>query len=81
MRDIEEHIEIADRDMKQRADDTLRNIENNYRRLVSERMEHELDMVDKAHATGNGAVAEHHRVLAQVYGSMLAENKAYNDDA
>ena len=57
--------------MKQKAEDTLKAIADNYRRLISERLAHELGMIDEAETTGNSAAAWHHRALAEVYGSML----------
>jgi hypothetical protein len=71
MREAEEQIDVADREMKHRAEATLKTIADNYRRLLSERMAHELGMIDESEATGNFAAANHHRVLAQVYRSML----------
>jgi hypothetical protein len=57
--------------MKQRAENTLKAIADNYRRLLSDRLAHELGMVDEALATGNAAAVNHHRVLAEIYRSML----------
>ncbi len=71
LRKAEEQIEIADREMKQRAEATLKTIADNYRRLLSERIAHELGMIDGSEATGNFSAANHHRALAQVYRSML----------
>ena len=72
LRKAEEQIEIADREMEQRAEATLKTIADNYRRLVSERIVHELGMVDESEATGNFTAANHHRTLAQVYRSILS---------
>jgi tyrosyl-tRNA synthetase len=58
--------------MKQKAENTLKLISDNYCKLLSERLADELGMIDEAEATGNSAAAEHHRVLAEVYRSMLA---------
>lgn len=62
--------------MKQKAEDTLKVIADNYRRLLSDRLEHELGMIDEAQATGNASAVQHHRVLAQVYRSMLGNEPA-----
>ena len=64
-------IDSADREMKQRAENTLKAIADNYRRLISDRLVHELGMVDEARATGNAAAVNHHRALAEIYRSML----------
>lgn len=52
--------------MKQRAENTLKAIADNYRKLLSDRLVHELGMTDEAQAAGNGAAANHHRVLAEI---------------
>jgi hypothetical protein len=57
--------------MKKNAKITLKTIADNYRKLISERLAHELVMIDEAEATANAAAAQHHRVLAQEYRSML----------
>jgi hypothetical protein len=71
LHDVEEHINNADREIKQKAETALEAIADNYRRLISERIEQELDLIDSSEATGDVASANHHRVLAQVYRSML----------
>ena len=70
MRDIGSQIDSADREMKERAENTLKAIADNYQKLVLERLAYELDMIDQAKATGNVAAIEHHRTLAEVYKSM-----------
>jgi hypothetical protein len=70
MRDIGRQIDSADREMKERADNTLKAIADNYQKLILERLAHELDMIDQAKATGNTAAMDHHRALAEVYKSM-----------
>lgn len=80
LREAEERIDGADKEMKRRADATLKTIADNYRKLLSERMVHELDMVDEAKAMGNFAAANHHKVLAQVYRSMLEEQPVARQD-
>jgi hypothetical protein len=57
--------------MKLKAENTLRAIADNYSRLLSERLVHELEMAEEAEATGNAAAVQHHKVLADVYRSML----------
>jgi len=64
LRDVEEQIDSADKEMKQEAEDTLKVIADNYRKLLSEWLEHELGMKDEAEAIGNDSAAQHHRVLA-----------------
>ena len=72
---IESEIDLADRERKEKAEKTLKAIAANYRRQISERLEYEQDMVDSANSTGNEAAAQHHRVLAGVYRSMLGEEE------
>jgi hypothetical protein len=72
---IESEIDSADREVKERAERTLRAIAGNYRRQISARLEYERSMVDSAESTGNEAAAQHHRVLAGVYSSMLGEEE------
>ena len=62
--------------MKQKAESTLKVIADNYRRRISERLANELRMIDEAEATGNSAAVQHHRVLAEVYRSMLDSSVA-----
>jgi hypothetical protein len=66
-----EQINTADREMKQKAENVLKVISDNYRKLLSERLANELGLIDEAESTGNWAAAQHHRVLAEVYKSML----------
>lgn len=70
LRDAEEQIDSTDT-MKQRSENTLKAIADNYRRLLSDRLARELGMIDVARATGNGAAANHRRMLAETYRSML----------
>jgi hypothetical protein len=58
-------------EMKQMAQRTLKAIADNYQRLVAERLEQETRLIDETEATGNSAAAQHHRILAGVYRSML----------
>lgn len=76
LRNVEDQIDSADREMKQKAENTLKVISDNYYRLISERLANELGMIDEAEATGNSAAAQHHRVLAEVYRSMLGSEQA-----
>jgi chromosome segregation ATPase len=71
LRNVEEQINNADKEMKENAEKTLKIIADNYRRLVSERLAAELGLIDDSLATGNDVAARHHRVLADVYRSML----------
>ncbi|HXV47136.1 MAG TPA: hypothetical protein VD736_10745 [Nitrososphaera sp.] len=68
---MEEQINTADREMKQKAENVLKVISDNYRKLLSERLANELGLIDEAESTGNWAAAQHHSVLAEVYKSML----------
>jgi hypothetical protein len=76
LHNVEEQIDSADRQMKQKAQNTLKVIADNYRRLLSERLANELGMIDEAEATGNWTAAQHHRVLAEVYRSMFDSGRA-----
>jgi hypothetical protein len=53
--------------MKQKAENVLKVISDNYRKLLSERLANELGLIDEAESTGNWTAAQHHRVLAEVY--------------
>ncbi|GEM_PF-5567023 len=70
LHDIRNHIDSADREMKERAESTLKAIADNYQKLIQERLAHELDMIDQARSTGNAPAEEHHLALAKVYRSM-----------
>ncbi|HEY3094448.1 MAG TPA: hypothetical protein VGJ42_01690 [Nitrososphaera sp.] len=64
-------IDSADKEMKKNAENTLKIIADNCCKLISELLAHELVIIDGAEATVNAAATPHHRVLAQVYRSML----------
>jgi hypothetical protein len=70
LRDIGSQIDSADREMKEKAENTLKAIADNYQKLILERLAHELDMIDQARATGDSAAIDHHRALAEIYKSM-----------
>ena len=72
---IESQIDSADREIKERAERTLRAIADNYRKRISDRLEYEQSMIDSAESTGNETAAQHHRALAGVYRSMLGEQE------
>ena len=57
--------------MKQRAEVALKDLADNYRKLLTERLARELEMIDESRASGNFVAANHHQTLAQVYKSIL----------
>lgn len=71
MREIQEHIDGADRLAKQKADATIEVISENYKNILSSRLEYELAAAQECRRIRNQRAAHHHEMLASIYKSLL----------
>ena len=71
IQDIQNNIEQADKNTKQKAQDTLKAIAEGYRQRISERIANELAMSDACRKNGDDQGARHHEVLAEIYKSLF----------
>jgi hypothetical protein len=68
---IQEKIEAAHQRIKEKADNTLKNISDNYQNQLLEKVAEELKLAKEALAQGNDRKAEQHKIRAEVYKSTL----------
>jgi hypothetical protein len=68
---IDRQIEDAHKRLRQKADDTLRSISDNYRNALLEKIGEEKKLEKQAADLGNSKQAAIHRVRADVYKSAL----------
>jgi len=70
MKDIEKRIDELDKDTKQKAENTLKVISDNYRDRVSQRIAFELSQAEACRKVGDDIGAKHHEILAEVFKSL-----------
>ena len=75
MRDIQQQIDDADKTTKQKAENILKAATDNYNRQLSERIAYELQMAKSEIKTGNISEAERHKLLAEIYRSVLEASR------
>jgi hypothetical protein len=63
-------IEERDKNMKERADATLRSISGNCRQQISQRIANELSQVTECRKIGDGAGTKRHELLAEIHKSL-----------
>ena len=68
---IQQKIDEAHRRLQQQADDTLKNISDNYQNKLLEKISEELTLAKDALQRGDDRNAEQHRIRAEVYKSAL----------
>jgi hypothetical protein len=68
---IEQQIEDAHKKLRQKADDTLKNISDNYRNALLEKIGEEAKLEKQAAELGNSKQAEIHKIRADIYKSAL----------
>ena len=68
---IERQIEDAHKKLRQKADDTLKSISDNYRNALLEKIGEEMKLEKLAIELGNTTQANIHRIRADVYKSAL----------
>jgi hypothetical protein len=71
MQDIQKRIDDADRSSKQKAENILRTMTDNYNSSISERIAYELKMAQSETRAGNLSQAERHKIRAEIYQSVL----------
>lgn len=75
MRDIQQQIEDADRTSKQKAENILKTMADSYSKQLSEQISYELQMAKSETRAGNLSEAERHKLLAEIYRSVLDATK------
>lgn len=68
---IQQEIEAAHKRIKEKADNTLRNISENYQNKLLEKIAEELKLAKGALEHGDNREVEQHRIRAEVYKSVL----------
>lgn len=68
---IQQKIEDAHKRIQQQADNTLRNISDNYQNKLLEKIAEELTLAKEALQRGDDRKSEQHRIRAEVYKSAL----------
>jgi TRAP-type C4-dicarboxylate transport system substrate-binding protein len=71
MAEIQKSIEEADKKVKQRAESTLQNAYESYKKALFEKIERELKAAESRRSMGNEAAARQHEVMAGIYRSIL----------
>lgn len=71
MAEIQKSIEEADKKVKQRAESTLQNAYESYKKALFEKIERELKAAGSSRSMGNEAAARQHEVMAGIYRSIL----------
>jgi len=77
MQEIKNKINALDEQSKQKAQDTLQAIYNNYERSILDRIAAELAQVDEARAKGGDIAINRHLQLANIYKSILENHATY----
>jgi hypothetical protein len=68
---IQQKIDEAHKRLQQQADNTLKNISDNYQNKLLEKIAEELKLAKEALAQGDDRKAEQHKIRAEVYKSAL----------
>lgn len=68
---IQQQIEAAHKRIKEKADNTLKSISDNYQNQLLEKIVEELQLAREASQRGDDSAAEQHRIRAEVYKSAL----------
>ena len=71
MLDIQQQIDDADKTSKQKAETILKTMSDSYNKQLSERISYELQMAKSEARAGNLSEAERHKLLAEIYRSVL----------
>jgi hypothetical protein len=71
LQDLENHIAEVDKANKEKADNVLKSIAENYRLKISERLAEELRLAEDCRRIGDDLGARHHVALAEVYKSLF----------
>lgn len=71
MQQIQKQIDDADRSSKEKAESIIKTMTDNYNDAVSQRIMYELQMAKSEAKSGNMQAAEHHKLRAEIYQSVL----------
>lgn len=70
--DIQKQIDEADKAPKQKADDKIKAVINNYLGVLATRIAFESNVAKQSSRKGNIAEEERHKLMASIYQSVLA---------
>ena len=68
---IQQEIEAAHQQIKEKASSTLKIISDNYQNKLLEKVAEELKLAKEALARGDDRIVEQHKIRAEVYKSAL----------
>jgi ElaB/YqjD/DUF883 family membrane-anchored ribosome-binding protein len=71
MAEIQQKIEEAHEMLRKKADETLKNISDNYQNKLLEKIAEELELARESLEKGDDRKSEQHRIRAEVYKSAL----------
>lgn len=71
MKDIQKKIDDADKTSKEKAESIIKSMTDSYNSAIQERITYELEMAMSEGRAGNLSAAERHKVLAEIYQSVL----------
>lgn len=75
MRNIQGEIDKADKSSREKAENILKAMTNEYNSHISERIAYELQMAEAEEKVGNLSMAERHRMMANIFKSVLQATK------
>lgn len=71
MREIQQKIDEADRSSKEKAESIIKSMTDGYNRAIQDRITYELEMAMSEGRAGNLPQAERHKLMAEIYQSVL----------
>jgi predicted S18 family serine protease len=71
MPNIQSEIDKADKSSREKAENILKTMTNEYNNHISERIAYELQMAESEQKMGNLSMAERHRMMAEIFKSVL----------
>ncbi len=72
---IQSEIDKADKSSKEKAEKILKTMTEDYNNRVAERVAYELQMAQSEEKMGNQSAAERHRMMAEIFRSVLQATK------
>lgn len=76
--DLHAHINKIEADMKKETENRLQTARDNYEKALRDRIAHEITLRDEAYRQRNDVAVNHHKLLAEVYQSMLDNHLLHN---
>lgn len=71
IQDIQKQIDDADKSSKEKAENIIKSMTDSYNKAIQERIAYELEMAMSEGRTGNLSEAQRHRIMAEIYVSVL----------